>query len=227
MSRTMSGGSLIAALAIGVAMGSASAQTAERAPDSETGKTAYAAAQPQPELKKMSAADRLLAAEEIKLLPLRYGRCITQRDWNCLRDDVFAENFYYMDGPARVHGWSGFMEVMKRAGCSGRVYCRVNMHGHEVEIMSPTLARGIVAADFSYYHPAGQTIPAVGTEIVPEGQEAHSPSYYYQTYTKVNGKWKLRTSDHISFDLRRDWSERTVIYDRAYVSPDGTQPYKR
>jgi SnoaL-like domain len=211
--------------------GLACAQTAPTAPatagQDETAKTAYANAKPQESLKKMSAVDKLLAIEEIRLLPLRYGRCITQRDWACLRDDVFAPDFYYLDPPRRVYGWDGFIQVMRRAGCYDRVLCQVNIHGHEVEILSPALARGIAAADFTYTYPLGQSYKTTGTESVPPGQQAHTPTYYYQTYVKVDGHWRLRTNDHLSYDLRRDFNAHTVIYEGAYVSPDGVRPFER
>lgn len=214
-------------IAAAVAPASAFAQT-QSAPDVETARTAYAGAQPQEAaLKKMSTVDQLRAMEDIRLLPLRYSRCITQKDWGCLRDDVFAADFYYGDGDRRVHEWGGFIDVMKRSGCYDRLFCRVNIHGHEIELVTPTLARGIAAADFTYWYPLGQNFPTTGTEVVPPGQESTTPSYYYQTYVKVDGKWRLRTSDHISFDLRRSFGPRTVIFDRAYVTPDGVPPYKR
>jgi len=36
--------------------------------------------------------------------------------------------------------------------------------------------------------------------------ESETPTYYYQTYVKVDGKWRLRTNDHVSFDMRRTFT---------------------
>src|ERR1700693_5037511 len=94
----------------------------------------------------MSAVDKLLAIEEIPQLPLRYGRCISQKDWDCVRG-VFAPNFYYLDGANRVYGQDGFIQVMHERDQYDRVMTVLHIHGHEIEILSPTTARGIAAAD--------------------------------------------------------------------------------
>jgi len=106
----------------------------------------------------MSAVDKLLAMEEIRQLPLRYGRCISQKDWDCVRG-VFAPDFYYGDGPHRAYGPDGFIQVMHDAGTYDRVDVVLHIHGHEIEILSPTSARGIAAADYTFYFPIGQSSP--------------------------------------------------------------------
>jgi len=192
----------------------------------ETAKQTFDRAVPQESLKKMSAVDKLLAIEEIRQLPLRYARCISQKDWNALRE-VFAPDFYYLDGPNRVHGPEGFIQVMRERGQYDRVMTVLHIHGHEIEILSPTTARGIAAADFTFYYPLGQSFPTTGRESIAPGQQTYTPTYYYQTYEKVDGQWKIKTSDHLSFDLRRDVSPYTGIMPNAYVTPDGVPPYKR
>ncbi len=195
-------------------------------PDEDTAKKAYARATPQPSLKKLNTVDRLLAIEEIRQLPLRYARCITQKDWDCVRA-LFTPDFYYEDGPNRVHGPEGFIDVMKRAGTYDRVVCTLHIHGHEVELLSPTTARGIAGADFTFYYPMGQSFPTTGKEVVAPGEQRNSPTYYYQTYEKIDGQWKIKTSDHISFDLRTDYASHTKVNDKAYVTPDGLRPYQK
>jgi len=44
----------------------------------------------------------------------------------------------------------------------------------------------------------GGNFPVTGKEVVGPGEESHTPTYYYRTYTKVDGKWRLKTNDHIS-----------------------------
>jgi SnoaL-like domain len=192
----------------------------------ETAKQAYDKAAPQESLKKMSAVDKLLAIEEIKQLPLRYGRCISQKDWDCVRE-LFAPDFVMSAGSHQTPGADGFIQVMHDAGTYDRVFTVLHIHGHEVEILSPTTARGIAAADFTFYYPPGQSFPTTGKEVVAPGQQTNTSTYYYQTYEKVDGKWKIRTLDHVSFDLRTDHSPYTVIMPNAYVTPDGVPPYKR
>jgi SnoaL-like domain len=195
------------------------------APDKETARTAYLAAAPQDSLKKMSALNKLEDMEQIRLLPLRYSRCITQKDWQCLKDDVFAADFYYGDGANRVHGWEGFIDVMKRSGCYDRVFCRVIVSGQEIEFASPTLARGITTADFIYaWMDLNAKFPVTGKEVVGPGEETETPTYYYQTYVKVDGKWRLRTNDHVSFDMRRTFNSHVKYKESAFVGADGSLP---
>lgn len=162
MSRTMFNCWLLSsALLVSAAM--ASTALAE-----ENAKQAYDQAVPQESLKKMSAVDKLLAIEEIRQLPLRYGRCISQKDWDCVRS-VFAPNFYYLDGANRVYGPDGFIQVMHERGQYDRVMTVLHIHGHEIEILSPTTARGIVAADYTFYYPLGESFPTTGKESVAPG----------------------------------------------------------
>jgi hypothetical protein len=192
----------------------------------ENAKEAYDQAIPQESLKKMSAVDKLLAIEEIRQLPLRYGRCISQKDWDCVRK-LFAPDFVMSAGPHRIYGDEGFIQVMHDAGTYDRVMTVLHIHGHEVEILSPTTARGIAAAAFTFYYPPGQSFPITGKEVVAPGQQTYTPTYYYQTYEKVDGKWKIKTLDHVSFDLKTEHSPYTFIMPNAYVTPNGVPPYKR
>ena len=139
---------------------------------------------------------------------------------------VLAPDFYYLDGPNRVHGPEGFIQVMHERGQYDRVMTVLHIHGHEIEILSPTTGRGIAAADYTFYYPLGETFPTTGKESVAPGQQTYTATYYYQTYEKIDDKWKIKTSDHLSFDLKRDFSPYTVIMPNAYVI-DGVPPYKR
>lgn len=204
----------------------AAAATASAADAPQNAKQAYAQAVPQDSLKRMSSADRLLALEEIRQLPLRYGRCISQKDWDCVRN-VFTPDFYYDTARGRAVGPEGFIGVMHDAGTYDRVMTVLHMHGSEIEILSPTSARGITAADFTFYYPLGQSFPTTGKEAVQPGQESHTPTYYYQTFEKLDGVWKIKTSDHISFDLRREFREYVKMNDKAFVTPEGVPPTQR
>jgi hypothetical protein len=193
--------------------------------DKETARSAYLAATPQDSLKKMSTLEKLDAMEQIRFITLRYSRCITQKDWQCLKDDVFAPDFYYGDGSNRVHGWEGFIDVMKRSGCYDRVFCRVIVSGQEIEFATPTLARGITTADFIYaWMDRDAKYPRTGKEVVGPGEESETPTYYYQTYEKVDGKWRLRTNDHVSFDMRRTFKDHETYKQSAFVGADGSLP---
>lgn len=208
---------------LAVTMAAAGAAVPATALAQTTAKQAYAQAVPAESLKKVSAVDRLLAIEEIKQLSLRYSRCITQKDWECVRG-LFTADFV-MGG--RATGPEGFIDVMRNAGTYDRVSTVLRAHGAEIEMLSPTTARGIVGADFTFYHPPGQRFAVTGKEVVAPGQETHTDTYYYHTYEKVSGVWKIKTLDHVSFDLRTDFTGYTRIFERAYVTPEGVPPYKR
>jgi hypothetical protein len=168
----------------------------------------------------MSATDRLLAIEEIKQLPLRYGRCISQKDWACVRG-LFTEDMA-MNGHSI--GPEGFVDVMRKVGPYDRVSTVLHTFGSEIEILSPTTARGIVTADFTFYYPPGSSFQPSGKEVVAPGQQTHTDTYYYQTYVKVGDAWKIRTLDHAAFDLRTDSSATTKVFEPKAVDPAGAQP---
>jgi hypothetical protein len=124
-------------------------------------------------------------------------------------------------------GGEGFVQVMHDAGLYDRVDTVLHIHGHEVEILSPTTARGIAAADFTFYYPLGQSFPTTGKEVVAPGQQTYTATYYYQTYEKIEGKWKIKTFDHVSHDLKTEHGPYTAIMPNAYVGADGVRPYQR
>jgi SnoaL-like domain len=187
--------------ALTVALGLVSTQSAFA---QSNAREAFAQAAPEPSLKQMTPVDRLLAIEDIKQLPLRYCRCVSQKDWDCWRD-LFAPDFYYdVPGLPRTQGPDGIIELMRTLGPYDRLVSVFYSHGAEIELLSPTKARGVWAADYMFYYPPNQKYPTTGKEVVAPGQQTHTYTYYYQTYEKIGGQWKIKTSDHISNDLRRD-----------------------
>src|SRR5882757_1018094 len=213
--QTIAAAMLLAAVTVGADVKAQNTQS--------SAKSAYLMALPTDALKRMNPVDKLVAIEEIKQLPLRYGRCISQKDWACVRG-VFTPDFT-MNG--RLMGPEGFINVMHLAGTYDRVATVLHMHGMEIEILSPTTARGIVAADFAFFYPPGSPLQPSGKEVVQPGQQTHTDTYYYQTYTRIDGAWKIRTLDHVSFDLRTDVSATTKVFERAYTTPDGVPPVKQ
>jgi hypothetical protein len=223
--------SLNAMIAVGIAAASypslaqtsPAAQGSEQTHPSTSAKAAYANAKPSDSLKHMSGTDKLLAIEEIKQLSLRYGRCISQKDWVCVRD-LFAPEFLFV---SRTMTPESFIDIQHSAGTYDRVMAVVHVLGEEIEILSPTTARGIVTGDFTFYYPLGQSFPTTGKEAVAPGQQSHTDTYYYETYEKLDGRWKIKTLDHPSFDLRRDQSAYTRIFEGAYTTSEGVPPIKR
>jgi hypothetical protein len=147
----------------------------------------------------MSAVDRLVAIEEIHQLKARYFRCVDTRDWDCWRA-VFAPDFAYRNSPVR--GPEGAIQVVQQVGTYDRV--KTVHHGHmpEIEILSPTTARGIWAADYMHYYPLGQPYKATGKEVAAPGKGNHTWAYYHETYVKLDGKWKIQSLEqkHLRVD---------------------------
>jgi len=132
---------------------------------------------------------RLAAIEEIKQLKARYFRTMDTKDW-----DGFAAVF----APDAVMDMSGEMrdgttegEGITRGNTEIAAFVRGAVHpvetvhhGHmpEIEITSPTTARGIWAMEDMLRWPAGSPIRSM-----------HGYGHYHETYEKVGGRWLIKT----------------------------------
>lgn len=154
--------------------------------------------------------DRLLAIEDIKQLKARYFRCVDQKDWECWRN-VFSPDFVYQRPSGAIRGGDGMIEFIKMVGLSDRV--KTVHHGHmpEIEILSPTTARGIWAANYLHHYPLGQPYETTGKEVAAPGKGNETFTYYYETYVKIDGKWFIQTMDNASHRLRTDDSGGILI----------------
>ena len=156
---------------------------------------AYADAKPTPELAKMSAMEKLVAIEEMRHLPLRYTRYINQRDWdrwvNLFTDE--SDYWQYTIGKV-VTGPKGWRQHLDAVGMTSEKMHSLfeNLGDAEIEILSPTTARGVWQEMFIFWSPSGET-PTKGFLVGP-GQQSRTYAIYYQTYKKVNGTWKINTN---------------------------------
>ena len=148
----------------------------------------------------MEAIERLEAVEAIKALKARYFRAMDTKDW-----DAFAEVF----APDAVMDMSG---EMRDATTEGEGITRGNVeiaafvkgavhpvetvhHGHmpEIEITSPTTARGIWAMQDFLKMPEGS----------PLGMKSMTGwGHYTETYELIEGEWRIKTL--VLTRLRRD-----------------------
>lgn len=165
----------------------------------------------------LSPVDRLLAIEDIKQLKARYFRCVDQKDWECWRN-VFAPDFVYQRPSGEIRGGDGMIEFIRMVGLSDRV--KTVHHGHmpEIEILSPTTARGIWAANYLHHYPLGQPYETTGKEVAAPGKGNETFTYYYETYVKIDGKWLIQTMDNASHRLRTDDSGGILIPEPAQTS---------
>lgn len=156
---------------------------------------AYADARPTAELATMSELDKMLAIEEIRGLTRKYTRYINQRDWdrwvNLFTDD--ADYWQYTIGKV-VKGPQGMRRHLDAVGMTSEKMHSlfVNFGDAEIEVLSPTTARGVWQEMFLFWMPAGEK-PTKGFLVAP-GEQSRTYALYYQTYKKVNGAWKIDTN---------------------------------
>jgi hypothetical protein len=139
----------------------------------------------------VSTTDRLLAIEEIHQLKARYIRCLDMKDWACW-EGVFAPTFYFKNGNTELRGPKAMVESTHTTGIFDRVKTVHHAHMPEIEILSPTTARGTWSADFFHYYPADGVTPQ-GHEIVAPGHWNLVNAFYYDTYVKIDGKWFIQS----------------------------------
>lgn len=142
----------------------------------------------------MSAIDplaRLIAIEEIKQLKARYFRCMDTKDYAGLRT-VFADDATF-DASCSLsvepgedaanwihHGGDAIAAFVEGAVAPLRTVH--HGHCHEIEILSETEARGVIAME-------DQIWDATGDALV-----LHGMGHYHETYVKAGGQWRIRTS---------------------------------
>lgn len=118
--------------------------------------------------------------EAIRQLKARYFRTMDMKDWEGMRA-VFADDVV-MDttssGGGVISGADAFVAFL-RVTLQDVVTVH---HGHmpEIEITSPTTARGIWAMqDLLKW---------------PNGTQLHGYGHYHETYEKIDGAWRIKTS---------------------------------
>jgi len=124
--------------------------------------------------------EELMEIERIKQLKARYFRTMDSKDWKGMRQ-VFADDVV-MDttesGGNLIEGADEFMDFLEP---TLRDAITVH-HGHmpEIEVTSETTARGVWALQDTILWPNG-------TRMVGYG-------HYHETYEKVGGQWKIKSS---------------------------------
>jgi hypothetical protein len=130
--------------------------------------------------------------EAIKKLKARYFRTIDTKDWSGLRQ-VFADDVA-MDttasGGSVITGAEQFLAFLREA--IGDVTTVHHGHTPEVELTSPTTATGIWAMEDMLRW--------------SNGAELHGYGHYHETYEKLSGDWRIKTS--ILTRLRMDFTDQ-------------------
>ncbi len=127
--------------------------------------------------------------EAIKQLKARYFRTMDTKDWSGMRA-VFADDVI-MDTTAAGGGIvAGADEFLAFLRPTLQEAITVH-HGHmpEIEISSPSAAKGIWALQ--------------DTIVWPDGTRMQGYGHYHETYELVAGQWKIKTSTltrlHVDF----------------------------
>jgi hypothetical protein len=156
---------------------------------------------------EMSAADKLMAIEEIHQLKARYFRCVDGKDWPCFLD-VFAPDVKFKMPGGERQGRADMMQMMHDSGFYDRLVTTHHGFMPEIEILTPTTARGIWTMEDIIYYPAGLE-PKSDKEPLKPGQSLHGYGHYHETYVKIKGKWYIQTEELTR--TRVDKSEIIVV----------------
>ena len=118
--------------------------------------------------------------EAIKQLKARYFRTMDTKDWDAMRE-VFADDAVVdstESGGSVVTGADTFMTFLRETLAD---VVTVH-HGHtpEIELTSATTATGVWAMDDMLRWPTGM--------------ELHGFGHYHETYQKVDGRWRIKTT---------------------------------
>ena len=143
----------------------------------------------------MDDLTRLIAIEDIKQLKARYFRAIDTHDWDLLAtifaDDAvfdFTEANYDPNFPdpdrnvtPPVEGGPQIVEAIK----SALTNANSAHHGHipEITVTSETTASGII--------PMEDNVRSIGGDV---DFTLKGYGYYEETYEKIDGAWKIKTS---------------------------------
>jgi hypothetical protein len=130
----------------------------------------------------MDDAAALSEIESIKQLKARYCRYLDTKDWDAWRQ-IFTDDFLSDTSEAGgkvVEGADAFVAyVRKTLGQPGRPTVH-QVHAPEIELTSPTTAKGVWALNDVVRLAPGLNLNAYG--------------HYHETYEKVDGQWRIKSS---------------------------------
>ncbi len=120
--------------------------------------------------------------EAIKQLKARYFRLMDTKDWDgfasVFTDDVEID--MTGEGGTVTHGVGEFLPFLRE----NIEHVTTAHHGHmpEIEITSPSTARGIWAMEDELWWPEGSPI-----------SHLHGYGHYHETYEKTPAGWRIKT----------------------------------
>ena len=130
----------------------------------------------------MHTDSELLEIESIKQLKARYCRYLDTKNWSAWRD-IFTDDFVSDTAEAGggvIVGADEFVAYIRRTlGKPSRPTVH-QVHAPEIEVLSATTARGVWALEDVVRLAPGLNLNGYG--------------HYHETYEKVDGKWRIKTS---------------------------------
>lgn len=137
----------------------------------------------------MDPLEQLRAIEDIKALKARYFRCMDTKDWAGFADQFAPDAEMDMSSEMRdartpgaglVRGNQAIADFVR--GAVGDVVTVHHGHMPEIEITSPTTARGTWAMEDKLRWPDGAPIATM-----------HGYGHYHETYERSDGRWRIKT----------------------------------
>ena len=136
----------------------------------------------------MEPVEHLMATEEIKQLKARYFRCMDTKDWAGF-EQVFATDAV-MDMSSEMRDQTTRGGITRGAAQIAAMVRTVVgpvvtvHHGHmpEIEITSPTTARGVWAMEDKLRWPEGSPVRTI-----------HGYGHYHETYERTDDGWRIKT----------------------------------
>lgn len=130
----------------------------------------------------MTDTQALHDIEAIKQLKARYCRLLDAKDWTAWRE-IFTDDFVSDTteaGGKLVTGADDFIAMVRKFLGKPKQVTVHQVHAPEIELTSPTTARGVWALeDFVRF--------ALGLNLRGYG-------HYHETYEKVDGRWRIKSS---------------------------------
>ena len=122
----------------------------------------------------------LVEIEEIKQLKARYCRLLDTKDWAGWRA-IFTDDFHSDTSEAGGKVIDGADEFVAFTRKSLRNQATVHqVHAPEIEVISPTTARGVWALEDVVRFGPGVNLRGYG--------------HYTETYEKADGRWRIKAS---------------------------------
>jgi NADPH2:quinone reductase len=129
----------------------------------------------------MTDTMKIEAIEEIRALRARFARSMDTKNWSVLRGCIAEDCHFDCTQEAGIkEPWVGAEAILGNIRRSFATAITVH-HAHtaEIEILSPTSARGLWAMQDLLRFPGYMTVDLVGY------------GHYHEEYSKVSGRWQL------------------------------------